>query len=236
MAFIDFFRGRKQASMSAARRQNVPRLDDVAQRIEPTTGWSSLDLPETERQILRRCAADIRERARRRASVSASRPAPLRPTPSGQKSSQFGSLQSTPSGGAGLLLLGGTLQERTQVAEALARDLQSALHRIDVAALVSQYVGETSKALEQLFDAAERVGGVLLFDEADALFGRRTNVKNANDRYANADVTYLLQRIETFRGAVILAVNWSQGLDDWLTSRTRYRLVVPSSGHPSAGF
>jgi SpoVK/Ycf46/Vps4 family AAA+-type ATPase len=111
---------------------------------------------------------------------------------------------------------------KTTAAEALARELGQDLYRIDLSAVVSKYVGETEKNLALAFDEAERGSAVLFFDEADALFGRRTEVRDAHDRYANLEVNYLLQRVETFTGLVVLASNRRSALDEAFLRRLRF--------------
>ena len=104
------------------------------------------------------------------------------------------------------------------------------LYRIDLSAVVSKYIGETEKNLRQLFDAAEMGGVVLLFDEADALFGKRSEVKDSHDRYANIEVNYLLQRIEAFSGLAILATNMKAALDGAFLRRLRFVVRFPHPG------
>ncbi len=111
---------------------------------------------------------------------------------------------------------------KTTAAEALARELGQDLYRIDLSAVVSKYVGETEKNLAEAFDEAERGGAVLFFDEADALFGKRTEIRDAHDRYANLEVNYLLQRVETFTGLVILATNRGSAMDEAFLRRLRF--------------
>jgi SpoVK/Ycf46/Vps4 family AAA+-type ATPase len=107
-------------------------------------------------------------------------------------------------------------------AEVLARELGLLLYRIDLSAVVSKYIGETEKNLRKLFDAAEDGGAILFFDEADALFGRRSEVKDSHDRYANIEVNYLLQRMESYRGLAILATNMKSALDSAFVRRLRF--------------
>ncbi|HSD85248.1 MAG TPA: AAA family ATPase, partial [Anaerolineae bacterium] len=101
------------------------------------------------------------------------------------------------------------------------------LYRIDLSAVVSKYIGETEKNLRRLFDAAEDGGAVLFFDEADALFGKRSEVRDSHDRYANIEVNYLLQRLEAYQGLAILATNLKSGLDDAFTRRLRFTVIFP---------
>jgi len=96
------------------------------------------------------------------------------------------------------------------------------LYRIDLSGVVSKYIGETEKNLRKLFDAAEQGGAILLFDEADALFGKRSEVKDSHDRYANIEVNYLLQRMEAFTGLAILATNMKAALDPAFMRRLRF--------------
>src|SRR5258708_19466834 len=102
---------------------------------------------------------------------------------------------------------------KTLAAEIMANELRLDLYRIDLSQVVSKYIGETEKNLRRVFDAAETAGAVLLFDEADALFGKRSEVKDSHDRYANIEVSYLLQRMEAYRGLAILTTNMNQALD-----------------------
>ena len=111
---------------------------------------------------------------------------------------------------------------KTTAVEALASALRQDLYRIDLSAVVSKYIGETEKNLSMAFDAAERAGAVLFFDEADALFGKRTEVKDAHDRYANIEVNYLLQRVESFTGLVVLASNRRAAIDEAFMRRLRF--------------
>ena len=111
---------------------------------------------------------------------------------------------------------------KTTAAEAVAHALRQDMYRIDLSAVVSKYVGETEKNLAAAFDEAERASAVLFFDEADSLFGKRTEVKDAHDRYANIEVNYLLQRIETFTGLVLLATNRQSALDEAFARRLRF--------------
>jgi SpoVK/Ycf46/Vps4 family AAA+-type ATPase len=111
---------------------------------------------------------------------------------------------------------------KTMAAEVIANELRLSLYRIDLSAVVSKYIGETEKNLARLFDAAEDGGAILLFDEADALFGRRSEVKDSHDRYANIEINYLLQRIESYRGLAILATNMKNALDKAFLRRLRF--------------
>ena len=115
-------------------------------------------------------------------------------------------------------------------AEVLANELRLDLYRIDLSAVVSKYIGETEKNLRRVFDAAEDGGAILFFDEADALFGKRSEVKDSHDRYANIEVNYLLQRMEAYRGLAILATNMKSALDTAFLRRLRFVVDFPFPG------
>ena len=112
-------------------------------------------------------------------------------------------------------------------AEVLARELRLDLYRIDLSAVVSKYIGETEKNLKQVFDAAEEGGVLLLFDEADALFGKRSEVSDSHDRYANIEVGYLLQRMEAYQGLAILTTNLKSSIDTAFQRRLRFTVNFP---------
>ncbi|HKS55147.1 MAG TPA: ATP-binding protein [Steroidobacteraceae bacterium] len=119
---------------------------------------------------------------------------------------------------------------KTLAAFAVARELGINVVRIDLASVASKYIGETEKHLETLFNEAEQSGSVLLFDEADALFGKRSEVKDSHDRYANLEVSYLLQRIESFNGLVILTSNARKNIDEAFLRRLRFVVEFPPPG------
>jgi SpoVK/Ycf46/Vps4 family AAA+-type ATPase len=125
------------------------------------------------------------------------------------------------------LFAGASGTGKTMAAEALAARLQLDLYAIDLAGVVSKWIGETEKNLRRVFDAAQRSGAVLFFDEADALFGKRTEVKDAHDRYANIEVDYLLQRMEDYRGVAILATNRRNLVDPAFLRRLRFLVDFP---------
>ena len=112
-------------------------------------------------------------------------------------------------------------------AEVLAGELSLDLYRIDLSSVVSKYIGETEKNLRRVFDAADTGGAILLFDEADALFGKRSDVKDSHDRYANIEVSYLLQRMEAYRGLAILTTNMRSALDAAFLRRLRFIVQFP---------
>jgi SpoVK/Ycf46/Vps4 family AAA+-type ATPase len=119
---------------------------------------------------------------------------------------------------------------KTMAAEVMANELRLDLFRIDLSAVMSKYIGETEANLRRLFDAAENGGAILFFDEADALFGKRSEVKDSHDRYANIEINYLLQRMESYGGLAILATNMKSALDAAFLRRLRFVLDFPFPG------
>ncbi len=126
-----------------------------------------------------------------------------------------------------VLLIGTERTGKTLAAQMLADKLGLALYRVDLSAVVSNYIGGTEKNLDKVFAHAETSGAVLFFDEADALFGKRGEVKDSHDRYANLGLNYLLQRIEEFRGVVILTTNERENLDDAFLRRVQFEIRLP---------
>ncbi|NOR41696.1 MAG: AAA family ATPase, partial [Gammaproteobacteria bacterium] len=192
----------------ACRVQARPRLDNLAQRIEPAATWDDLVLPEMQRQTLLEIAVHVKQRAKVYESWG------------------FGAKSS---GGLGIsaLFTGGSGTGKTMAAEVLANELRLDLYRIDLSQVVSKYIGETEKNLRHVFDAAEEGGAILLFDEADALFGKRSEVKDSHDRYANIEVSYLLQRMEAYRGLAILTTNMKSAVDTAFLRRIRFIVNFP---------
>ena len=142
----------------------------------------------------------------------------------------WGTAQAWNEGGLSVLFCGPPGTGKTMAAEALARELDMPLYRVDLSQVVNKYIGETEKNLKQVFDAAESADCILFFDEADALFGKRTEVKDAHDRFANIEVSYLLERMERLKGLAILATNRRKDLDDAFTRRLRYVVEFPVPG------
>jgi hypothetical protein len=190
------------------RSQARPQLDDLAQHIETTAGWEDLVLPDREVEVLREIAVHVRQRSRVYETWGfASK---------GRRGLGVSALFAGPSGTG-----------KTMAAEVLAQELNLDLYRIDLSAVVSKYIGETEKNLRRVFDAAETGGAILLFDEADALFGKRSEVKDSHDRYANIEVSYLLQRMESYRGLAILTTNLRDALDTAFLRRIRFIVNFP---------
>jgi SpoVK/Ycf46/Vps4 family AAA+-type ATPase len=123
-------------------------------------------------------------------------------------------------------------EKKLQVAGAIAKDLNVQLYRIDLSAVVNKYTGETEKNLRRLFDTAEQKNWILFFDEADALFGKRTEVRDSHDRFANIEVDYLLQRIEDYAGLAILATNLKSNIDPPFLRRLRFLVSFPFPKKP----
>jgi hypothetical protein len=190
------------------RTQARPRLDDLAQRIEPVATWDELVLPDAQRTILREIAAHVRQRYHVYENWG------------------FAS-KSTRGLGISALFAGASGTGKTMAAEVLANELRLDLYRIDLSQVVSKYIGETEKNLRRVFDAAEEGGAILLFDEADALFGKRSEVKDSHDRYANIEISYLLQRMEQYRGLAILTTNMKEALDNAFLRRIRFIVQFP---------
>ena len=190
----------------ACRRGSRAGIVDLAELIEPSAGWDEVVLPDFASDILR----DITSQVRHRTQVYES----------------WGMAGSSGRGlGVTALFTGESGTGKTLAAEVLAGALDLDLYRIDLASVVSKYIGETEKNLKRLFDAADASGAVLLFDEADAIFGKRSEVRDSHDRYANLEVSYLLQRMETYRGLAILTTNLKSSLDRAFLRRIRF--VVP---------
>ena len=196
------------ALWQACRRLDGVRLDGLAQRIEPAAGWDDLILPDAHMNTLRQIAAHVRHRLK--------------------VYDDWGFAGKGARGlGISALFAGESGTGKTMAAEVLANELSLDLYRIDLSAVVSKYIGETEKNLRRVFDAAEESGAILLFDEADALFGKRSEVRDSHDRYANIEVSYLLQRMEVYRGLAILTTNHKAALDPAFQRRLRFIVQFP---------
>ena len=155
-----------------------------------------------------------------------------RTRPAAQKKTTSGHLakKTKATSAAVLVLSGSTALRRRKSAEMLAETLKVDLFRVDVSAVLSQYIGETEKSLNAVFDKAEASGAILFFDEADALFGKRSEVKDAHNRYANAETAHFLQRIESHNGMVILTTNGKQPIEQAFSPRTQVVVMVGTAG------
>jgi SpoVK/Ycf46/Vps4 family AAA+-type ATPase len=128
--------------------------------------------------------------------------------------------------GTRILVVAETSAQRGRLARGVATELNRALHRVDLGQIVGKYIGETEKNLRSLFTSAEAKEGILFFDEADALFGKRTNVKDSHDRYANLETSFLLERIERSHGVVVIATNSARKIDPAWMKRLRFGLKI----------
>lgn len=193
-------------------RRARPRLDGLAAPVAATAGWDDLVLPEPQRRALHGIVRHVRHRAR-----------VLHSWGFGDRAAGLG---------VSALFAGGSGTGKTMAAEVLATELGLDLYRVDLSGVVSKYIGETEKNLGRVFDAAEASGTILLFDEADALFGKRSEVRDSHDRYANIEVSYLLQRMESYGGLAILTTNLAEALDPAFLRRLRFVVRFP---FPDAG-
>jgi AAA+ superfamily predicted ATPase len=196
-----------------SRRRLRSALDGLAQRIESKLGWDDLVLPEAQKSTLRIIAAQLRQRT--------------------MVHDEWGFAEKSRRGlGLSALFHGPTGTGKTMAAEVLAGEMRLDLYHIDLSRVVSKYIGETEANLRRVFDAAEENGAILLFDEADSLFGARSEVKDSHDRYANIEVSYLLQRMEAYRGLAILTTNMRGALDQAFRRRIRFAVPFPFPDAP----
>jgi AAA+ superfamily predicted ATPase len=185
-----------------------PKLEDLAQRIVPAATWDDLVLPEAQKQTLRQLSAQVRHRLR--------------------VHERWGFASKGRRGlGVSALFSGASGTGKTMAAEVIANELGLDLYRVDLSSVVSKYIGESAKNLNLVFNAAEEGGVLLLFDEADALFGKRSEVRDSHDRYANMEVGYLLQRMESYSGLAILTTNLKSSLDKSFQRRLRFTITFP---------
>jgi Winged helix domain, variant/ATPase family associated with various cellular activities (AAA) len=192
----------------ACRAIGATQLTSLSRKVEPRSSWGELVLPATTLEQLQ----ELCDQATYRHVVLG----------------QWGFDAKLPLGrGLSALFCGPPGTGKTMAAQVIAGDLRLHLYRIDLSQVVSKYIGETEKNLRQVFDQAEATHGILFFDEADALFGKRSEVKDAHDRYANIEVGYLLQKMEEFDGIAILATNARQNLDEAFVRRLRFIVEFP---------
>ncbi|MDY6818777.1 MAG: ATP-binding protein [Halobacteriales archaeon] len=192
----------------ACRRQSRERLGELAQRITPTYGLDDIVLPAEEYEHLTEVITQVEQR--------------------GRVFSDWGfEAAHSHGGGVNVLFAGPSGTGKTMAAEIVANETGLDLYRIDLATVVSKYIGETEGNLRRIFDEAAASNAVLFFDEADALFGERTEVQDSHDRYANVEVNYLLQRMEDHDGVVILATNLAENLDDAFQRRLNVSIEFP---------
>jgi len=191
-----------------ARQASSSRLGELAARLDPVHRWEDLVLPERHIALLRSISAYLRHR---------------------DLVLQEWGYERTVARTQGLkaMFAGESGTGKTMAAQVLANELGLELYRVDLATVVSKYIGETEKNLDRIFAAAEGSNAILFFDEADALFGKRSGISDAHDRYANIEVAYLLQKMEGYIGAVILATNFRSNIDDAFLRRLDFVIDFP---------
>lgn len=198
------------SSLKSAR----PHMSELAVQITPNATMADLVLPEREKQILGNIIANVRQRYK--------------------VYDEWGFRRAGDRGlGITALFAGNSGTGKTMAAEVMASELNLDLFKIDLSMVVNKYIGETEKNLRKIFDAAEDGGAILFFDEADTLFGKRSEVKDSHDRYANIEVGYLLQRMESYRGLAILTTNMKDSLDNAFLRRIRFMVNFPSPDEKS---
>jgi hypothetical protein len=195
----DFERGARESSRT--------RLGELAALLDERRGWESLVVPEPQSEQLRSISAHLRHRD--------------------LVLLEWGYEHAAASHGLKVLFAGPSGTGKTMAAQVIATDLGLDVFRVDLATVVSKYIGETERNLDRIFGAAEGSNAILFFDEADALFGKRSEVKDAHDRYANIEVSYLLQRMEIYPGAVVLATNYRQNIDEAFLRRLDFAIEFP---------
>jgi len=194
--------------LSAARRIARREIPNAVRRVEARFTWDDIVLPEEIIKQLMKIPFHVRH--------------------AGEVLEEWNYLSRVPYGhGVTALFSGASGTGKTMAAQIIAQDIGVELFQVDLSKLVSKYIGETEKNLESVFEAAEKACAVLLFDEADALFGKRTEIRDAHDRHANVEVAYLLQRMESFAGLAILTTNLRQNLDTAFMRRLRFVIDFP---------
>jgi len=193
---------------TACRNQSNQKLEELATKIEPRYSWKDIVLPEDKIAQLKEICNQVNNRYR--------------------VFGEWGFDQKLSYGkGLSVLFSGPPGTGKTMAAEVIAHELQLDLYKIDLSGVVSKYIGETEKNLSKIFHEAETGNAILFFDEADALFGKRTAVSDAHDRYANIETSYLLQKMEEYEGMVILATNLRENMDEAFTRRIRFIVEFP---------
>jgi hypothetical protein len=191
-----------------ARLHSGTKLSDMARKTTPRYGWDDIILPADQVEILRELVSTVRQRSK-----------VLEEWGLGKKLASSGAVT--------VLFAGPPGTGKTMSAEVIANDLGLDLYKIDLSSLVSKYIGETEKNLERIFTEAQSSNAILFFDEADSIFGKRSGVKDAHDRYANLEISYLLQRMETYDGVTILATNLRSNLDEAFLRRLQFAIDIP---------
>jgi SpoVK/Ycf46/Vps4 family AAA+-type ATPase len=206
--------GNKQTQLTledlyaACRSQSNQKLAELAVKIDPKYGWKDIVLTEEKISQLKEICSHVKYRHR--------------------VFGQWGFEEKLSHGkGLSVLFSGSPGTGKTMAAEVMARELQLDLYKIDLSGVVSKYIGETEKNLARIFNEAETSNAILFFDEADALFGKRTEVSDAHDRYANIETSFLLQKMEEYEGVVILATNFFKNMDEAFVRRLRFIIEFP---------
>jgi hypothetical protein len=198
---------------AACRAQSSGKLDSLAHKVGTTYSWSDIVLPAEQLAMLREISMQVRHR---RTVLE-----------------HWGFDKHLAMGkGVNVLFAGTSGTGKTMAAEIIAGDLGLELYKVDLSMMVSKYIGETEKNLDKIFTAAREANAILFFDEADAIFGKRSEVKDAHDRYANIEVGYLLQKMEAYDGVVILATNLRKNLDDAFVRRLHVAIEFPFPEEP----
>lgn len=192
----------------SSRIQSQPNLSSLARKVSPKYSWEDLVLPEGQSSQLREIISQVKHRH-----------TVMNLWGFGRKLSLGRGLNALFSGPSGT--------GKTMSAEVIGHELALDMYKIDLSSVVSKYIGETEKNLNRLFDEAEYSNAILFFDEADALFGKRSEVKDAHDRFANIEVAYLLQKMEEYEGITILSTNLRQNIDDAFIRRIQYIVDFP---------
>lgn len=192
------------AAWQSCRVAGRQRLGKLAERLTGEPDWEDVVLPPEDKAVLTQIVEHVRHRA--------------------QVYEDWGMGHAWRGMGVSALFSGPSGTGKTLAAEVVAHALQLDLYRVDVSSMVSKFIGETEKNLRQIFDAADEGGVILLFDEADSLFGKRGDVQSSNDRFANTQVNYLLQRMESYRGLALLTTNLESGMDSAFMRRLRFTL------------
>ena len=193
---------------AACRHQSHHILAELAVKLEPRYTWDDLVLPPDKREQLRDLCSQVAHRHRVFGDWGF-----------GRKLSH--------GRGISALFVGPSGTGKTMAAEVIAHELQLDLYKIDLSGVVNKYIGETEKNLAKIFHEAEASNAILFFDEADALFGKRTKISDAHDRYANIETSYLLQRVEAYEGIVVLATNLHENMDEAFTRRIKFIVDFP---------
>lgn len=199
---------REEALYQACREQVTHRLGERAMRIKPAYGWDDLILPPDRKAMLKDACNQIEF--------------------SHQVYGKWGfSTKMAYGRGVSMMFCGPPGTGKTMGAQVIARELHLELYKADLSSIMSKYIGETEKNLGALFDEVKKSQSILFFDEADAIFGKRSEVKDAQDKYANAETAYLLQKMEEYDGIVILATNYFQNFDEAFKRRIRFIIEFP---------